>query len=472
MNTLDWISFAAALLALAFVSYQSVSKKASYLVANRSVGLFALTATLVMTEFNTSTLLAFSGAGYRAGPMALSLSFVFLIGLGWYTVSVARHWKRFNRTSVAELFAERYGTVMGRTASTLLIAAMTGFSATYVKSLTLIFIPVVPQLTPWSLSAILCVIVLGITWSGGLVSVIRADVFSFLLTLILLPGLLVIAIYRHGSPNVLAQVYESSQMTVAPLSQWSHPQLPFWFVTSLIILTCFTYICSPWYGQKIFAAKDERTAFMSVGLASVLVFMLYGSTQLAASYFRLENPDLAQVEAVVPEMISAWFPPVLRGLGFAVLFATAMTTLTGVWSAMVAMVVSDFGSQAFESVSRQRLLTTGFAITSWLGANLLVDDILNRLILANIPIAALSFALLAGFYWSKASSVGAWLSAIFGIIWGVGCFALFGDSGGYTWYWSVLGIPLIFTTGILGSRLFPNDSRTTSGLTPIEMRQR
>ncbi len=459
MAPLDWLTFATTLLALALVSYQSVSKKSSYLVANRSVGLFALTATLVMTEFNTATLLAFSGVGYRAGPMALSLSFVFLVGLGWYTVSVARHWKRFDRTSVAELFADRYGQGMGRTASLLLIVAMIGFSATYVKSLTLIFLPVTSSLTPWWLSAVLCGLVLALTVSGGLLSVIRADVFSFVVTLLLLPGLLGIAVYRHGGPKVLARVFDSSQLTVSPLTQWSHPQLPFWFVTSLIVLTCFTYICSPWYGQKIFAAKDERTAFISVGLASVLVFLLYGCTQLAASYYRLDNPNLALAETVVPQMISAWFPPVLKGLGFAVLFAAALTTLSGVWSAMVAMVASDFSLRALDSVGRQRWLTAGFALASWLAANLLVDDILNRLILANIPIAALSFALLAGFYWPKASRVGAWASAVVGVFWGVGCFVHFGDGGGYTWYWSIFGIPLIFATGIVGSWCFPNVTR-------------
>lgn len=66
-----------------------------FLVADRSLGLFPLVATLVMTEFNTSTLLAFSAAGYRAGPMALALPFVFLVGLTFYTFTVARAWKRF-----------------------------------------------------------------------------------------------------------------------------------------------------------------------------------------------------------------------------------------------------------------------------------------------------------------------------------------------------------------------------------------
>lgn len=99
-----------------------------------------LVATLVLTGFNTSTLLAFSAVGYMAGPMALALPLVFLVGLAFYTATVAREWKRFDRTSVAELLG----------------AAFAAFVAAVV-------IP------------------------GGLLSVVRADVLSFLVTIVLLP---------------------------------------------------------------------------------------------------------------------------------------------------------------------------------------------------------------------------------------------------------------------------------------------
>jgi Na+/proline symporter len=81
----------------------------------------------------------------------------------------------------------------------------------------------------------------------------------------------------------------------------------------------------------------------------------------------------------------------------------------------------------------------------------LVDDILNRLILANIPVAALAFALLAGFHWPRANAAGAWASVIVGVAWGVGSFLVVGEAGGYTWPWAMYGIPLIFATGVIVS---------------------
>jgi solute:Na+ symporter, SSS family len=84
-------------------------------------------------------------------------------------------------------------------------------------------------------------------------------------------------------------------------------------------------------------------------------------------------------------------------------------------------------------------------------AGLIVTAARGRLILANIPVAALSFALLAGFHWPRATTWGAWASVIVGVVWGVGSFVIIGEAGGYTWTWAMYGIPLIFATGIIVS---------------------
>ena len=397
--------------------------------------------------------LAFSAAGYRAGPMALALPMVFLIGLGFYTLTVSRAWKRFNRLSVAELFAERYSPALGRFASLMLLVAMTGFSATYVKSLGLIFQPIAAPVPFPLLPLILTVVVLGVVLPGGLVSVVRSDVVSFIATVVLLPALLVIGTWRSAPLGGLAAAFPVDQLTRRAIAQWSHPALPFWFVTSLIVLTCFTYIAAPWYGQKIFAARNERVAFLAVAISALLVFLLYGSMVLAAAHYRVVAPALADPQLAVPSLMLDWLPPGIRGFGLAVLFAAALTTLAGVWTAMAAMAAVDFGQADGTSVRAQRLWILFFAAASWLGGVFLVDDILNRLILANIPVAGLAFALLAGFHWPRATTAGAWASMVAGIAWGVGSFVTIGEAGGYTWTWAIYGIPLIFATGAIVSLL-------------------
>jgi SSS family solute:Na+ symporter len=452
---LDLLGFFIIGAAFVGVAVRRGARSTDYLVASRDLGLVALVATLVMTEFNTSTLLAFAAAGYAAGPMAVALPAVFLIGLTFYTLTVARPWKRFNRLSVAELFTVRYSRALGRTASALLLLAMTGFSATYIKSVTLLFTPLAPTgLPPVALGAGLTLVILAAVLPGGLVSVVRSDLVGFATSLLLFPLLLGIGWHRTGGWAGLAATYPADQLGIS-LSQWEHPALPLRFVLTLVVLTCFTYIAAPWYGQKIFAARDDRTAVRAVALSAVLVFALYAMIVLAAAVLRHEAPALSDAQLAVPTMVATWLPAGLRGAAFAVLFGAALTTLAGVWSAMGAMLAADFGGEAWRAVRTQRRLITGLALLSWLGATFLVDDILDRLILANIPVAALAFALLAGFHWRRATTAGAWASVIVGVCWGVGCFVVVGEAGGYTWPWAMYGIPLIFATGVTVSLLTP-----------------
>jgi len=236
-----------------------------FLLANRNIKFFALIATLVMTELNTSTLIAFSAVGYTASWWGLSLPLVFLIGLIFYALSVATRWKQWNGTSVATYFTQRYGADVGLLAAIILFVAMLGFTSTYVKSVTLIFMPLFPQLSSGALSAVLVICIVGITLRGGLVSVIRTDIISFVIVLLLFPALL---FFVSRSPVVTPFLPSLSFHEMQQL-------LPFRFVVSLILLTMFSYILAPWYGQKIVAAHSSKTAFWAVVCASILIFILY-----------------------------------------------------------------------------------------------------------------------------------------------------------------------------------------------------
>ncbi|WP_411821524.1 sodium:solute symporter family transporter [Leptospira sp. 'Mane'] len=434
-----------------------VKEESSYLLADRKTSLLPLVATLVMTEFNPSTLLAFSGAGYFAGVWALSLPFVFLVGLGFYTVSVAKKWKEWDGYSVAEVFEKKYGTGMGKLASVLLILAMMGFSATYVKSLGLIFGGFFLNPNPWILNTSLVVLILVWNLWGGLVSIIRTDLVSFFAVIILLPILLIYPfIYFDLNINLFLSTVSIED---------GRKILPPGFILSLILITMFTYIAAPWYGQKIFSAASPAVAKKAVGISSAIVFLFYSLPLLAVISLKAAGQILPAGQEGVPFIIQNFFPDIAKGFAYIVLFAIGATTLSGVWSAQTTMFIGDFlGKEKKEKSNKSRavLLTLGFSIVSLFLSNLLVDSILNQLILANIPVFALSFSLLAGFYWDKASKPGAYLSALIGVSWGSFTYFHFGQAENYTFYWAVIGLPLVFGSGVFFSLIFPDSNRITS----------
>ena len=86
-----------------------------------------------MTELNTSTLVGFASLGYIYGFSAGLLAFVFLIGLLFYAISVAKKWKQFDGISVTTYFEKRYNPFIGYLTAIILLVAMIGFSANYIK---------------------------------------------------------------------------------------------------------------------------------------------------------------------------------------------------------------------------------------------------------------------------------------------------------------------------------------------------
>ena len=190
MTLFDAIAFfivIALLIGVGIFQSRRVRTESSYLFAGRKTKWAALTATLVMTEFNSATLISFASLGYAAGLWALTLPFIFLFGLLFYAASVAKKWKAFDGFSVAGFFTQRYGRDVGSCASILLLIAMLGFSAAYIKSLTLLFLPLSPSLNPWVLSLALCLLVLVMTLRGGLLAIIRTDVLSLIFMLLFFP---------------------------------------------------------------------------------------------------------------------------------------------------------------------------------------------------------------------------------------------------------------------------------------------
>jgi SSS family solute:Na+ symporter len=445
-----FIFYVLILISLGWYKTNSIKSETSYLLANRSTKLFPLVATLVMTEFNTSTLIGFSSVGFSVGAWGMLLPSVFLFGIGFYAFSVAKKWKEFNGLSTAGFFTKLYGPFLGKTASVCLILAMLGFSATYVKSLILIFQPIVPQMSEWLLGLGFVLLVLIFSLNGGLISIVRTDIFGFISVLIFIPALLYFS-WEYSGRDSLALFQKF------PLQE-SSQKLPLSFIGSLVVLTMFTYISAPWYSQKIFSAKNESTAFQAVGISAILVFLLYGFPVLATGFFAIASPTSLNAQLAIPELINLSFPLGWKGFAYGVLLMAGATTLAGVWSAMTTMVVGDFLGEPSQDKNRSRLITIFFATGSWILGIVLVDNVLNKLILANIPIAALSFALLGGFYWKGISKSGVYISILVGLFWGIFCFFYWGETGGYTLYWAFAGIPLIFASGIVVS-LFTKSPR-------------
>lgn len=403
----------------------------NYYTAGKKVGFFALTATLVMTELNTSTLIGFSSLGYNYGFSAISLGLVFLFGLFFYAITVAKKWKNFDAISVTQYFGYRYNKAFGIFAAVCLWVAMLGFGANFIHSITVCLEVIFPNYSKELITFVACLIMFVATINSGLKSIIQIDKVSFVLSLILFL-FLGFYFYNYHLQNINTSVK-------------NHANLPISFSLSLVILTCFTYILSPWYGQKIFSAKSSKVAFYSMLITAVLVSLFYViAIFITASFSRqldLTNPDLALASIVATRL-----PLIIQFYFYIVIFLIATTTIAALWNTMASVIFVH--SNYTKTVRSNRVLVLSIATLSYLIATFFIDHILDKMLLFNIPIAALSFSLIYGFYGKNKNLIGAILSTIVGIVIAVILYLTF-DQSEFVFYWAFVCIPIIFIVGFL-----------------------
>jgi Na+/proline symporter len=226
--------------------------------------------------------------------------------------------------------------------------------------------------------------------------------------------------------------------------------MPEGMVTSLTIITMFTYILSPWYGQKLFAADNAKTAFYGVVIAGIFVTLFYGIAIFSTSQLAQLNIQHLTPDQALPYLFSHRFPMIIKGAGYALLFLIALTTIASLWNT-IASIISVHCQQKI-SIQTNRLITMLIAFLSFILANIFIDQIFNKMVLMNIPIASLSFGLLAGFYWRNCRIIAVVVSIIVGMTGGFGCYYIIG-SDQYMWYWAIYIIPLQFFVGIITNLL-------------------
>ena len=306
---------------------------------------------------------------------------------------------------------------------------MLGFGANFIHSITVCCEAIFPTYPKALITFVACAVMFIATINSGLKSIIQIDKVSFILSIILFVFLGIHFYEYHQSISIIH----------------IENKLPLSFVLSLIILTCFTYILSPWYGQKIFSAKTPKVAFYAMISTSILVSLFYLVAILVTASFSqqlsLKNPDFALAQIITTKL------PFIIGVGFyIILFLIATTTIAALWNTMASVVFVH--SYHVKTTRSNKLLVLSIAVLSYLIATFFIDHILDKMLLFNIPIASLAFSLLYGFYGKRKNLLGAVLSTIAGIVVAITLYMTL-DQQSFVFYWAFLCMSLVFIIGLV-----------------------
>lgn len=176
-------------------------------------------------------------------------------------------------------------------------------------------------------------------------------------------------------------------------------------------------------------------------IVSLIYLIAVYTTAKYAGMINLSNPNKA-FTSIVTTLFSR---PILVTF-YIVMFLIALTTIVALWNIMASMCFVHF--QRNKSEKKNIITVIIIAILSYTLANTFIDQVLDKMLLFNIPIAALAFSLLYGFYGSRTNFLGAILSTIVGIVSALYCYLLFKQEE-FVFYWSFICIPLSFIVGYL-----------------------
>lgn len=437
-----------------------VSDSAEFLVAGRKLGIFTLVATLVMTEFNTATMVGYSSFGYQAGFYSQLMLVATVLGFMCYTFIVAKRWKRINANSLIELFEIRYSKNFRLLATFMTVGLLLFFSPAYLRAVGIIFsssigISLTTTVVVISISVLLFSVV------GGLTAVVHTNTLSFILTIVALPLFLYFSKVHSMELGGPAEVFPEKYLSLNPEGMWNDPILPFSLIMATWFLKFFVYMQSPWYAQLMTAAKNEKVAYISMGIGSIFIVLLYGISFQIATYARAGFTDLDDPQLSLPMVINNWLPIGVTGIVLACVFSIGQTTIASIWSNIVAITSNDIykrilypGASEKKTLNFSRFVTVFVALFTIVISITIVDQVINVLFLGNIIMVSLFFPALGGFLWWKTGERAVWITTIASIVVGFASYLLMKQTGVYSindWMFTyyVIIYPIILFIGIL-----------------------
>ena len=327
-----------------------------FLLAGRRLTLPAFIATLVTTWYG-----GILGIGEYAWRFGISTWLVF--GIPYYLAAVlfafwlAPRLRRSGAITIPDLLVDAYG----RKASTVGAAAV--YASTVPVAYLLMVATLLSQITGWS---VLTTVLIGASFSAlyvalsGFRAVVRTDMLQLVLMyggfFILLPAALA---HTGGFVGIWSALPDSHRTWDGGLG---------WQTVLVWYLIAMQTVVEPSFYQRVFAARDPRTARVGV-LASVAMWVVFDFfTVFSGLAARVLLPDLTDPMAAYPALAELVLAPWAAAFFTIALFATVMSTLDSYLFIAATTIGHDFARMPAGPDVVRRRTRLGLAISAALAA--------------------------------------------------------------------------------------------------------
>lgn len=397
---------------IGIISARKAKTIKGFFLADRSLGWFALTATITATTIGGSATIVAGGRIYAQGLPALWYDIGGGLGLIVLGLFIAHKVRKTGLITLPDITGSLFDDKVRYASAILIIITEIAWISLLIQASSLILSVVLPI----DFTMILITITVGFiiyTLLGGQYAVVYTDVVQFFFMII---GICVIAapiLFWEALPNInkLSPLY-----TAFPVNG----EIGFLAAGSIFFLMFMPHIVGPDIYSKLLSAKDEKIARKGAILSGFFkLFFAFAIGILAISAIVL-HPSISNPYLAIPIAIFD-LSPILAGIILAGFLSVMLSSADSCLLSAGTILSVDIVRKKNVNISRIGILFIG------LGSLILAlyyDDILKTLQLAyTVFTAGLTLPVLFGFYREKTqiTSKGALLSLIFGgmisIIW-------------------------------------------------------
>jgi Na+/proline symporter len=420
-------------LGIGFYAATKVHNAKDYIAAGRSLPLYIVMAMVFATWFGAETVLGIPATfmeedlgGLISDPFGASLCLI-LFGLFF-----ARKLYRMNLLTIGDFYRERYDRRVEVVTGVAIALSYLGWVSAQVTALGLVF----NVLSDGSISQsqgilIGAAIVLMYTLYGGMWSVALTTFFQMIVIVI---GLIYIAWLISGMTGGVAPVVEHAA---------SNAKFHFWPELNAVAMVAFlSGLLTMGFGsipqqdvfQRANSSKNENIAVWGTVMGGVAYFLFAAVPLFMAYSANLIDPALAaqwlsdDSQKLLPELVKAHLPLFAQVIFYGALLSVIMSTASGTLLApsvtISENVLKDFITRRKHLPDHQLLVMTRWVVAVFTvlvtlyalwsleqetGIHQMVENAYKvTLVLAFVP-------LVAGLYWTRASTRGAYLAIAFGL---------------------------------------------------------
>ena len=454
---------------LGLYASRRVKTSGDYANAGRSLPLPVVVATVFATWFGSETVLGIPArfaaqglGGTIEDPFGASLCLIF-VGLFF-----ARKLYRMNLLTIGDYYKQRYNRPVEIIVSVCIVISYLGWVSAQITALGLVFSVLTQGAISMSAGMIIgAVIVLVYTLFGGMWSVALTDAFQMsLIVLGMLYIAWVVAGQAGGAPVVIAHAAEAGKLHFFP-----QPTLPaiLAFVGAGVTIM-FGSIPQQDVFQRVMSARSEN---VSVGgaviggslyffFAFIPMFLVYAAQIIAPDMFNSLIESDPQM--ILPTLVLQQTPLFAQVMFFGALLSAIMSTASGTLLAPSITLTENIIREFVPMDDRQLLLTTRIVVVCFtvvvttfalLSQGMPIYEMVGNAY--KVPLVGAFIPLVMGLYWQRATTQGALVSVIGGLLsW------LLMEAYGTASIWppQLVGLLVAFLGMIAGS-LTPQLSRQT-----------